>query len=678
MRPVTQNRIDINDMQNTFRFPRVNVYVTIKRQNLILFDENLLIISEIKLQSDLYYKNNNQDVKIIVFNGQIFVQCENRLYKLNLNCLEFVTSTEGQIFAFNGSLFTHNNQLLKFVNNQFQFQMRVNGTIFSFCDTLYVFNRQVGAIFQMNGDFSLTFVHRVEKQQYVKQTSGMLLITQNNYFTAYSGNIKVIIQMHNRKIVNVDKEFYIDEEELVFNEMVTFNSEEFQKITSKINIQEINQHYKQYSDKQTTLSELLPLENTNQQISEQDVINCYKKNTKLNYVVPQLNTNKYTFHDLTITAQINLKNSLYFAIIQSQVAVIDQYQNILDQSANVQLESNFNKILQNQTICCGTTYFCINSNIYSLISSKLELVAIVPDCTALFSMNDKLYAHSHNYVQLIKNGKPHRIVKVNGQIFQFCESIFVFDYYRKAVYELDSIFQHKQIVFDTKYCQRVTFHGLGYIAISQSGSKRVAVVDLLAKSGKIHHSRPQFHENNILTNCKLGLGGFVPDQRLVDNLQLHQQAYAAYILEQERRFPLQVQRTLQKGKLPQYLMLSVKQQLGHNLQRIESIEHSAQILKRNTTKSLNRMQILTNKITGKLASVFTKEIASNQSKNAAMLNQLFTLHEHTFTFRLNKLVTRLNRLQAAVQKNAVLKEVMMRFETVCILYNGLTFNEVTQ
>ncbi|CAL6112171.1 Hypothetical_protein [Hexamita inflata] len=112
------------------------------------------------------------------------------------------------------------------------------------------------------------------------------------------------------------------------------------------------------------------------------------------------------------------------------------------------------------------------------------------------------------------------------------------------------------------------------------------------------------------------------------------------------------------------------------------MEHSAQVLKRNTAKSLNRMQALTNKIAEKMASAFTKELtkelASYQRRKAVILNQLLPLYGNTFAYRLNKVAARLDRLHAAVKNNAVIEEAARKFEVMCIMYNGIAYNEVSQ
>ncbi|CAL6054222.1 Hypothetical_protein [Hexamita inflata] len=500
-----------------------------------------------------------------------------------MNSLEFVCCAHSNtrfvtFFAFNGFIFAHDQKIIyKFVNGQLQYFMSMSGTIYIFCKELFVFSQGMKAIYKINEDFSLEFVLKIEYGLFVEQKSGLILIKEKvimYYKTKY------VIEMQNSKVHRIQQA--IDFNKLEFNGLVTVDRK-MCKDTLKIDVQDITDFYEEYVNANVTLANLVPELDT-KNISEQDVIDCYSRNSQSPSTIAN-STGKYVFHDSTITAQINLKSQLYFVVTQNNVAVIDRYQNILDQSVDLQLESNHTKIWQNQTICCGVTYVCVNSNIYALVSSKLELVAAVPDCTALFSMNDRLYVHSHNYVQLIKNGKPKRVQKVIGQIFQFCDTVFVFNRFQRNVCKLDSLFKTEGKEFNTGECQHLSFCSLGYIAISQSGSKEFAVVELLENnqqrwhSGQVFKSKPEFHENNILTNFKLGVGGFVPDEKIVPYLEQHREAYAAYILEQERRFPLQVQRTLQKGKLPQYLVSSVTKQLGHNSQRIESMQYSAQILK---------------------------------------------------------------------------------------------------
>ncbi|CAL6054238.1 Conserved_hypothetical protein [Hexamita inflata] len=675
------NIYDLN--MNSFHFPGLDLYLSFTKHYLVLFDRNLKIKCKTKVQSDSFYERNcvnaqaNNQHNILILNGHVFVQCFNRLYKLNLNSLEFVSVVRSQsrfvtFFAFNGFIFAYDQKVIyKLVDGQFQWFMGLNGTIFVFCNEIFVLN-YMWAIYKLEEDFSLKFVFKVNQDSQIEQTNGILLIIEQKY-------AQDVIMMQNSKVHRVQQA--IDFNKLEFNGLVTVDRK-MCKDTLKIDVQDITDFYEEYVIANVTLDNLVPELDT-KQMSEQDVIDCYSRNSQSPSTIAN-STGKYIFHDSTITAQINLKSQLYFVVTQNNVAVIDRYQNILDQSVDLQLESNHTKIWQNQTICCGITYVCVNSNIYSLVSSKLELVAAVPDCTALFSMNDRLYAHSHNYVQLIKNGKPKRVQKVIGQIFQFCDTVFVFNRFQRNVCKLDSLFKTEGKVFNTGECQHLSFCSLGYIAISQSGSKEFAVVELLENnqqrwhSGQVFKSKPEFHENNILTNFKLGVGGFVPDEKIVPYLEQHREAYAAYILEQERRFPLKVQRTLQKGKLPQYLVSSVTKQLGHNSQRIESMQYSAQVLKRNTTKQINRMQTLTNKMAGKMASAFTKELASNQRRKAVILNQLLPLYGNMFAYRLNKVAARLDRLQAAVENNTVLEEAASRFEVMCIMYNCLAYKEVSQ
>ncbi|CAL6023531.1 Hypothetical_protein [Hexamita inflata] len=676
--------LEVKDMSDTFHFPGLNLYLTLKNKAIVLFSRNLSILYKQPLQSDLYFENNckSANIRFFVLENIIYVQVNNRLYKLNMNSLEFVCCAHSNtrfvtFFAFNGFIFAHDQKIIyKFVNGQLQYFMGLSGTIYIFCKELFIFSQGMKAIYKINEDFSLEFVLKIEDELFVEQKSGLILIKEKvimYYKTKY------VIQMQNCKVHRVQQA--IDFNKLEFNGLVTVDRKMCKDIL-EIDIQDITDFYEEYVKANVTLANLVPELDT-KRISEQNVIYCYSRNSE-SHTTTANGAGKYVFHDSTITTQINLKSQLYVAVTQNNLAVIDRYQNILEQSVGLQLESNHAKIWQNQTICCGVTYVCVDSNIYALVSSKLELVAVVPDCTALFSMNDKLYAHSHNYVQLIKNGKPKRVQKVMGQIFQFCDTVFVFNRFQRNVCKLDSLFKTEGKVFNTRECQHLSFCSLGFIAISQSGSKELAVVDLLENnqrrwhSGQVFRSKPEFHENNILTNFKLGVGGFVPDEKTMPYLEQHREAYTAYILEQERRFPLQIQRALQKGKLPQYLMSSVTKQLGHNSQRIGLMEYSVQVLKRNTAKSLNRMQTLTNKMARKMASAFTKELASNQRRKAVILNQLLPLHGNTFAYRLNKVAARLDRLQAAVKNNTVLEEAASRFEVMCVMYSGLACNEVTQ
>ncbi|CAL6023527.1 Conserved_hypothetical protein [Hexamita inflata] len=676
------NIYDLN--MSSFHFPGLDLYMSFTKQYVVLFDRNLKIKFKTKVQSDSFYDKNcvnaqvNNQHNILILNGHIFVQCFNRLYKLNLNSLEFVSVVRSQnrfvtFFAFNGFIFAHDQKIIyKLVDGQFQWFMGLNGTIFVFCNEIFVLNYYMRAIYKIKEDFSLEFVLKVNQDSEIEQINGTLLIIEQE-------SVSNVIMMQNSKVHYNNYKTKFDK--LQFNGLVTVDRKMCKDIL-EIDIQDITDFYEEYVKANVTLANLVPELDT-KRISEQNVIDCYSRNSK-SHTTTANGAGKYVFHDSTITTQINLKSQLYVAVTQNNLAVIDRYQNILEQSVDLQLDSNHTKIWQNQTICCGVTYVCVNSNIYSLVSSKLKLVAVVPDCTALFSMNDKLYAHSHNYVQLIKNGKPKRVQKVMGQIFQFCDTVFVFNRFQRNVCKLDSLFKTEGKVFNTRECQHLSFCSLGFIAISQSGSKELAVVDLLENnqrrwhSGQVFRSKPEFHENNILTNFKLGVGGFVPDEKTMPYLEQHREAYTAYILEQERRFPLQIQRALQKGKLPQYLVSSVTKQLGHNSQRIGLMEYSVQVLKRNTAKSLNRMQTLTNKMAGKMASAFTQELASNQRRKAVILNQLLPLHGNTFAYRLNKVAARLDRLQAAVKNNTVLEEAASRFEVMCVMYSGLACNEVTQ
>ncbi|CAL6112169.1 Hypothetical_protein [Hexamita inflata] len=447
--------LDIYDLkQKSFHFPGLNIYLTYTKKSLVFFDKDLQILYKQLLYSDSFYDYNYQcaqaagQFKLLILNSEIYVPCCNRLYKLNMNSLEFVSCVHSKtrfvtFFTFNGSIFAHNAiNIFKLINGQFQWFMHLNGQVYNFCNEIFCYNKKMKTLHKFKDDFSLEFVFKVNVDSYIYQINGMLFIIEQDQET--NSEPQYVIQMQNCKVHRVQQA--IDFNKLEFNGLVTVERKMCKDIL-KIDIQDIANFYEEYVEANVTLANLVQELNT-KQISEQDVIDCYSRNSKSHTTIAS-GTGKFVFHDSTITAQINLKSQLYVVVTQNKLAVIDRYQNILDQSVDLRLESNHAKIWQNLTICCGVTYVCVNQNIYSLVSSKLELVAVVPDCTALFSMNDRLYAHSHNYVQLIKNGKPKRVQKVIGQIFQFCDTVFVFNYYNSIIYELDSKLKQQQFVFNT-------------------------------------------------------------------------------------------------------------------------------------------------------------------------------------------------------------------------------------
>ncbi|CAL6062171.1 Conserved_hypothetical protein [Hexamita inflata] len=458
------------------------------------------------------------------------------------------------MFSFNNELYVHDNNKCLYIlhNNKLKLVKECYGNFFQFCNNIIIFDQKKQEISFMKDDLSYELICKTENAVNVSLAQGGTFIVHSNNCQ----NVYVVDMINKKVVVNSDislKHKFGDGPsifqllvqgssgiQLCDQKLIELFGDQFplqiQNAFSEY-IYRMGEIYKQYLCVILKNNGIVPP----QSLQSQQIYVFKQRPAK------QVETLKFwQWRHL-----ICLKPNVYFAFedgyyyfINSKSAILikhgvaqDNRHNYVDacySGYDTETRSYFKlqgciSHLYQSVLCNGEVYQLLGSTWLTKLTPQLKQMYICSissltlnfDCqlfARIFTLNGIVYILNNSSIYKLVDEKLVFIKQFFGQVYQFCDSVFVFNILNQEICKMDSELNQTQIV-KTNNAFWVSFSS-GLLVVHTEHCEHVWVVNMSSSKVRVFKNGVKLHYNNIQQYIGIGKHGLELEMFKAENEEL--------------------------------------------------------------------------------------------------------------------------------------------------------------
>ncbi|CAL6089459.1 Conserved_hypothetical protein [Hexamita inflata] len=550
-------------------FPETDIYLQTKDTSIDFIYQDQIFntnFADMLIQyQQVYQQFNNQYCSkyysMSVCKGNIYCQYSRNIYQFTQKQPKYITeipllqfteasSVYSRMFSFNNELYVHDNDKCLYIlhNNKLKLVKECYGSFFQFCNNIIIFDQNKQEISFMKDDLSYQLLCKTENAVNVS-------LAQGGTFIVHSSNCQTVyvVDMINKRVVmnsDISLKHKFGDGPSIFQLLVQGSSgiqlcdqklielfgDQFplqvQNAFSEY-IYSLGEIYKQFLCQMLQSKGIIPPQQLYLSIIQQRRVN-------------ELETLKFW----QLRHLICLKPNVFFAFEDGYYYFIDRKSRILmkhsvahDNKNNYidacysgyKMElTNYQKLqsctshLYQSVLCNGEIYVLISTdltkltpslkqiNICSISPLKLNFESQLYAC--IFTLNGIVYILNNSSIYKLVDEKLVFVKQFFGQVYQFCDIVFVFNILNQEICKMDNDLNQTQIV-KTKNAFWVSFSS-GLLVVHTEHCEHVWVVNMSNSKVRVFKNGVKLHYNNIQQYIGIGKHGLELEMFNAENEEL--------------------------------------------------------------------------------------------------------------------------------------------------------------